>query len=92
MFPILAFGVLLTLAGVVGLAVGAYGLLRGGRGQQQGGIGPLPERGVHVVAGIRMALVGYLSLAAGIYLLWHFSLSARSGLRLRLSAFQLVSR
>ena len=91
MSPILAFGVLLTLAGVVGLAVGAYALLRGGRGQQ-GGIGPLPERGVHVVAGIRMALVGSLSLAAGIYLLWHFSLSARSGLRLRLSAFQLIIR
>jgi hypothetical protein len=60
---------LLALAGVAGLSFGAYALLRGGRGQK-GGIGPIPERGVHVVAGIRMALVGTLSLAAGAYLLW----------------------
>jgi len=44
-------------------------LLRGGRGQR-GSIGPIPERGVHVVAGVRMLLVGALSLAAGAYLLW----------------------
>jgi hypothetical protein len=71
MSPVLAFGVLLTLAGAAGLSFGAYALLRGGRGQE-GGIGPLPERGVHVVAGIRMAVVGSLSLAAGVYLLWNF--------------------
>ena len=65
----LAFGVLLALAGVAGIALGAYALLRGGRGQE-GGIGPIPERGVHVVAGIRMLVVGALSLAAGAYLLW----------------------
>ncbi len=65
----LAFGVLLALAGVAGLVFGAYLLLRGGRGQE-GGIGPIPERGVHVVAGIRMIVVGALSLAAGAYLLW----------------------
>jgi hypothetical protein len=69
--PVLAFGVLLTLAGVAGLSFGAYALLRGGRGQE-GGIDPLPERGVYVVAGIRMAVVGSLSLAAGVYLLWNF--------------------
>ncbi len=69
MSPVLAFGVLLALAGVVGLVFGAYALLRGGRGQG-GGIGPIPERGVHVVAGIRMTLAGLLSLAAGVYLLW----------------------
>jgi hypothetical protein len=69
--PVLAFGVLLTLAGVAGLSFGAYALLRGGR-DQEGGIGPLPERGVHVVAGIRMAVVGSLSLVAGVYLLWNF--------------------
>jgi hypothetical protein len=67
--PALAFGVLLALAGVAGLAFGAYALLRGGRGQE-GGIGPIPERGVHVLAGIRMIVVGALSLAAGTYLLW----------------------
>jgi hypothetical protein len=35
-----------------------------------GDIGPTPERDVHVVAGVRMLLVGALSLAAGAYLLW----------------------
>ena len=69
MSPALAFGLLLALAGVAGLAFGAYALLRGGRGQE-GGIGPIPERGVHVLAGIRMIVVGALSLAAGTYLLW----------------------
>ena len=64
----LAFGVLLALAGFAGIAVGAYALLRGGRGQE-GGIGPIPERGVHVAAGIRMIVVGAPTLAAGIYLL-----------------------
>ena len=65
----LAFGVLLLLVGVAGVAFGVYALLRGGRGQS-GRIGPLSERGVHVVAGIRMLVVGALSLAAGAYLLW----------------------
>lgn len=69
MSPTLAFGLLLALVGVAGLAFGLYALLRGGRGQQ-GGIGPISERGVHVVAGIRMLVVGSLSLAAGAYLLW----------------------
>ena len=64
----LAFGVLLALAGLAGIAFGAYALLRGGRGQE-GGIGPIPERGVHVAAGIRMIVVGALTLAAGTYLL-----------------------
>jgi len=63
-----AFGVLLVLVGVAGLLFGFYALLRGGRGQE-GGIGPFSERGVHVVAGIRMLVVGVLSLAAGAYLL-----------------------
>ena len=63
-----AFGLLLTVAGLAGLAFGTYALLRGGRGQK-GGIGPIPERGVHVIAGIRMLAVGALSLAAGVYLL-----------------------
>jgi len=65
----MAFGLLLAIVGLSGLSVGFYALLRGGRGQR-GGIGPIPERGVHVVAGIRMLLVGALSLAAGAYLLW----------------------
>jgi len=62
-----AFGLLLALVGAAGLLFGLYALLRGGRGQSGG---PIPERGVHVVAGIRMCLVGALGLAAGAYLLW----------------------
>jgi hypothetical protein len=59
----------LTLTGLVALSFGLYALLRGGRGQR-GGIGPLSERGIHVVAGIRMTLIGLLSLGAGAYFLW----------------------
>jgi hypothetical protein len=66
--PALAFGILLVLAGIVALSFGLYALVRGGRGQR-GGIGPLSERGVHVVAGVRMIVMGALALAAGAYLL-----------------------
>ena len=69
MSPGLALGILLLVAGIAGLSFGVYALLRGGRGQE-GGVGPLSERGVHVVAGIRMLIVGALSLAGGAYLLW----------------------
>jgi hypothetical protein len=55
-----------------GLSFGLYAVTRGGRGQS-GGIGPLSKRGVHVVAGIRMTVVGLLSLGAGLYLLWSYS-------------------
>lgn len=65
----LALGILLTLGGLGGLSFGLYALLRGGRGQS-GGIGPIPERGVHLIAGLRMLVVGILSLAAGAYVLW----------------------
>ncbi len=64
-----AFGILSILAGLAGLAFGIYALMRGGKGQQ-GRIGPIPERGVHLIAGARMLLVGALCLAAGIYLLF----------------------
>ena len=63
-----AFGILLILMGLAGLAFGTHALLRGGR-SQQGRIGPIPERGVHLIAGMRMLLVGALCLTAGIYLL-----------------------
>ena len=72
MSPALAFGILLLLAGVAGLSFGLYDLPRGGRGQR-GGIGALSERGVHVVAGVRMTVMGALALAAGACLVWHFS-------------------
>lgn len=71
----LGFGLLLALAGLGGVSFGLYTLLRGGRNDRngRGGIGPIPERGVHVIAGVRMLVVGTLSLAAGAYLLWrHF--------------------
>lgn len=64
----LAFGILLSITGLVCLAFSAYALLRGGRGQR-GGIGPISERGIHLIAGIRMLVIGALSLIAGIYLL-----------------------
>jgi hypothetical protein len=65
----LAAGLFLTVVGLAALGFGLYALLRGGRGQS-GGIGPLSERGIHVVVGIRMTAIGTLSLVAGGYLLW----------------------
>jgi hypothetical protein len=62
---------LLVLGGLGGLSFGLYALLRGGRGQS-GGIGPIPERGVHLIAGLRMLVAGTLSLAAGAYVLWAY--------------------
>jgi hypothetical protein len=64
----LAFGTLLSITGLVCLAFSAYALLRGGK-DQRGGIGPISERGIHLIAGIRMLVIGTLSLAAGVYLL-----------------------
>ena len=63
-----AFGVLLILISIATLSFAAYALLRGGRGQR-GGIGPISERGIHVIAGIRMLVIGLASLVAGVYLL-----------------------
>ncbi len=63
-----AFGILLLLISLATLLFAAYALLRGGKGQR-GGIGPISERGIHVIAGIRMLLIGLTSLAAGLYLL-----------------------
>lgn len=69
MSGVTALGLLLVIVGVGGIAYGLFALFRGGRGQE-GGIGPIPERGVHVVAGIRMLLFGTLCLAAGGYVLY----------------------
>ena len=63
-----AFGILLLLTSVATLSFAAYALLRGGKGQR-GGIGPISERGIHVIAGVRMLLIGLASLVAGLYLL-----------------------
>ena len=67
MVPPLAEG-LLPLPGL-SLSFGLYALMRGGRGQR-GGIVPLSKRGVHVIAGVRLTLIGTLSLVADSYLLW----------------------
>ena len=64
-----AFGILLLLISVATLCFAAYALLRGGKGQR-GGIGPISERGIHVIAGARMLLIGIASLIAGVYLLF----------------------
>ena len=53
MTPPLAAGLFLTIAGLIALSFNLYALLRGGRGQR-GDIGPISERGVHVIAGVRM--------------------------------------
>ena len=63
-----AFGILLILISVATLSFAAYALLRGGKGQR-GGIGPISERGIHVIAGIRILLIGLASLVGGLYLL-----------------------
>ncbi len=68
MQPATAAGGLLILISVATLSFAAYALLRGGKGQR-GGLGPISERGIHVIAGIRMLLIGIVSLVAGIYLL-----------------------
>ena len=49
----LATGALLVLVGLAGLAFGVYALVRGGRDAPDGGLGLIPERAIHAVAGIR---------------------------------------
>ena len=65
----LAAGLFLVVVGLVALSFGIYTLIRGGRGQQ-GGFGPLSERGINVVLGIRMTVIGLGSVGFGAYLLW----------------------
>jgi hypothetical protein len=62
---ILATGALLALLGLVGVAYGIYALVRGGRGQE-GGLGPIPERAIHAVAGIRMLIGGAVAIILGV--------------------------
>ena len=58
-------GVLLLLLGLVGVAYGIYALARGGR-DQEGGLGPIPERAIHAVAGVRMLIGGAVAIFLGI--------------------------
>ncbi len=68
----LAMGLFLTLGGLVGLGFGLYAILRGGRGQSGGGLGPIPERGIHAIAGVRMLVGGAVALVLGIMALWSY--------------------
>ena len=67
----LALGLLLTLVGLAGLGFGLYALVWGGRGQR-GGLGPIPERGVHAIAGVRMLVGGVVTFLLGIIALWTY--------------------
>jgi uncharacterized membrane protein YidH (DUF202 family) len=58
-------GALLVLLGLVGVAYGIYALVRGGR-DQEGGLGPIPERAIHAVAGVRMLIGGTVVLVLGV--------------------------
>jgi hypothetical protein len=60
-----AAGILLVLSGLVGVAYGIYALVRGGR-DQEGGLGPIPERAIHAVAGVRMLVGGTVFLLLGV--------------------------
>ena len=71
MSPLLAAGLFFAPIGLLALSFGLYALLRGGRGQR-GGIGPLSERGVHILAGIRMTVIGLVSLIVGLYMFWAY--------------------
>jgi hypothetical protein len=62
----LAAGALLVLLGLVGVAYGIYALVRGGRNQEAGGLGPIPERTIHAVAGVRMLIGGALAIFFGV--------------------------
>lgn len=68
----LALGLFLSVVGLAALAFGIYALLRGGKEHRGGGIGPISERGIHVIAGVRMTVIGAASLAAGVYFLWGY--------------------
>jgi hypothetical protein len=61
-----AAGVLLVLLGLVGVGYGIYALLRGGRDQEGEGLGPIPERAIHAVAGIRMLIGGAVAIFLGV--------------------------
>jgi hypothetical protein len=61
----LAVGALLVILGLVGVGYGIYALVRGGRNQEGGGLGPIPERTIHAVAGVRMLIGGAVAIFFG---------------------------
>jgi hypothetical protein len=60
-----AAGALLVLLGLLGVGYGIYALVRGGR-DQEGGLGPIPERAIHAVAGVRMLIGGAVAIFLGV--------------------------
>jgi hypothetical protein len=68
-----AASILLGLVGVAVLAYGVYIIIHGGRDGNsrapggRGGLGPIPERGIHALAGLRIAIFGVLCLAAAAF-------------------------
>ena len=69
--PALAFGSLLTIAGLGCLVISIYALLRGGRGQG-GGLWVFPERFIHAVAGLRIIVGRVVALFFGVLILWAY--------------------
>ena len=61
----LAAGALLVILGLVVAGYGIYALVRGGRNQEGGGLGPIPERTIHAVAGVRMLIGGTVAIFFG---------------------------
>ena len=75
----LAAAILLIIVGLAGAAFGVYAMLRGGRDDSdssggasgdRGGLGPIPERGIHFLAGLRIFIFGAICLAAAAFALW----------------------
>jgi hypothetical protein len=60
----LAVVILLVILGLVGVDYGIYALVRDGR-NQEGGLGPIPERAIHAVAGLRMLIGGAVAACLG---------------------------
>ena len=46
------------------MGYGIYALVRGGR-NQEGSLGPIPERAIHVVAGLRLLIGGAVAIFLG---------------------------
>ena len=60
----LAAGALLVILGLVGVGYGIYALVRGVQ-NQEGGMGPISERAIHAVAGLRMLIGGAVAIFLG---------------------------
>lgn len=60
----LAAGTLLVILALVGAGYGIYALVRGGR-DQKWGLGPISERAVHAVTGLRMLIGGAVAIFLG---------------------------